>query len=271
VVDLKEVKEKIISLVHSEGPLLPVQISRKLEKDTIFAGAVLSELVKDKAILISKAKVGGSPVYYSKGQEGKLSLLYPHLPSKEKEAYESLRKNQILKDKECDPPIRIALRSIKDFSIPLEINGELYWRWYLTPEIEAKSLLESTIEDKEPTPTVKPLPKEEIVLKDVGDEFLNKVTNALKSKQIEISDIQIIKKKREIEGKIKINSDLGILDFLVVGKNKKRINEADISLANDRGRKNKLPILFLTTGEMTKKCDKYVEENLKGRLIIRKI
>ncbi|MEK6826765.1 MAG: hypothetical protein AABX90_03990, partial [Nanoarchaeota archaeon] len=149
MVDLNQIKEKIISIVKTEGPLLPIQISRKLEKDTIFAGAVLSELVKQKTLLVSNGKIGSSPIYYISGQENKLSILYSHLPSKEKEAYELLRSHQILKDKDCTPPIRIALRSIKDFSIPLELNGELYWRWHLTQESEAKELL-NLAKQKEP-------------------------------------------------------------------------------------------------------------------------
>ncbi|MBI4155521.1 hypothetical protein HY498_05560, partial [Candidatus Woesearchaeota archaeon] len=141
MVDLAQVKERILSIVRSEGPVLPVQISRKLDKDTIFAGAVLSELVNSKLIFISNAKVGGSPVYYVAGQESKLNILYNHLPGKEKEAYELLRTRQVLKDSECEPGIRVALRSIRDFAKPLDINNELYWRWYLINEEEALVLL----------------------------------------------------------------------------------------------------------------------------------
>ena len=83
MLDVNKVKERILSIISYEGPLLPIQISRKLEKDTIFAGAVLSELLKEKAIRVSNAKIGSSPLYYMAGQESKLSLLYNHLPLKE--------------------------------------------------------------------------------------------------------------------------------------------------------------------------------------------
>ncbi|MEK6922662.1 MAG: hypothetical protein AABX08_02575 [Nanoarchaeota archaeon] len=283
MVDLNQIKEKIISIVKTEGPLLPIQISRKLEKDTIFAGAVLSELVKQKTLLVSNGKIGSSPIYYISGQENKLSILYSHLPSKEKEAYELLRSHQILKDKDCTPPIRIALRSIKDFSIPLELNGELYWRWHLTQESEAKELLNLAKQKEPEMPTIEAKSQDKLTKYaeleqqrrdstiSSQDEFSIKVSSYFKNKNIAMLELSPIKKKREVEGKIKINSDLGPLEFFVLAKNKKKINEADLSLATDKGRKQKLPVLFLSNGEMTKKCANYLEENLKGRVVFRKI
>lgn len=279
MVDLVVVKEKILGIIRNEGPVLPIHISRKLESDTIFAGAVLSELVNNKLIFISNAKIGGSPVYYVKGQENKLNILYSHLPGKEKEAYELLRTNQVLKDSECEPAIRVALRSIKDFSRPLEINNELYWRWYLTSEEDAlvllgkalrpqKTLLEKPkIEVKRLTPNKIEIKKEFIDA--TKDEFFELVNNYFKNKDIEV--LELSKKGREIEGNVKIKSELGILDFYVVAKNKKKINEADLSLANDKGRKHKMHVLFLTNGELSKKTNKYLEDNLRGSVIVRKI
>lgn len=272
MVDIDTLRNEILKIVRNEGPILPVQVSRKLGKDTIFAGAVLSELVKKKQISISNAKVGGSPVYYADGQETKLDLLYTYLPSKEKEAYELLRKNQIIKDKDCDPPIRIALRSIKDFSIPLEINGEVYWRWYLTLEEEAKSLINQEKPQIKIKQEIKKPEKQTIQLQqDIGDEFSDTIRNYLKTRNISVFSIETIRKKREIVGRIRINSDLGPLDYIFLAKNKKKINEADLSLAQDVGRKNKLPVLFLSNGEISKKSIKYLEENLRGRVLYRKI
>ena len=62
-----------------------------------------------------------------------------------------------------------------------------------------------------------------------------------------------------------------VLEYFFLAKNKKKINEADLSLANDSGKKNRSPVLFLSNGEMTKKSEKYLNENLKGRIIFRKI
>jgi len=280
MVDLNAVKEKILSIVRSEGPVLPVQISRRLDKDTIFAGAVLSELVNSKLIFISNAKVGGSPVYYVSGQESKLSMLYNHLPGKEKEAYELLRTRQILKDSECEPGIRVALRSIRDFAKPLDIHNELYWRWYLINEEESSALLEKVLKPQKSSlekpkieikqPIIERKPEKEFI-DNSEDLFFKIVSNYFKIKNIEVLNINNIRKNREVEGSIRVKSELGVLDFYFIAKNKKKINEADLSLANDKGRKHKMHVLFLTNGELSKKTVKYLEDNIKGGVIVRKI
>mgnify|MGYP001614895769 CR=1 FL=1 len=275
MLDIKLLKEDILKIIRNDGPVLPIQLSRRLNKDTIFAGAILSELVKDRHVKVSNAKIGGSPVYYVVGQEAKLNILYGHLPGKEKEAYESLRKNQILKDKDCEPAIRIALRSITDFAFPFDNNGELYWRWYLIDENNARELVkpgEVFIEKKIEKPAIR---QQAFLVSekkpDTRDEFFENVLDYLNNKGIKVIDINAIRKKREVQSKVYINSDLGILEYLCLAKNKKTINDADLSLANDAGRKYKLPVLFLSNGDLTKKSEKYLNENLKGRIIFRKI
>jgi len=226
-------------------------------------------------------------LYFVNGQESKLDQLYNYLPSKEKEAYELLRTNQVLRDSECEPAIRVALRSLKDFSFSFEINGELFWKWHLTSEEEARKLVgdvkpaKKAQEIKIKKEVQKPLeqPFKTTFLKNVDekrsmekdDNFMDSVLGALKYKNINILESNLVRKNREVEGKIKINSDLGILEYYFLAKNKKSLNEADLSLANDRGRKNKLPVLFLSNGNLSKKAEKYLDENLKGRVIFRKI
>ena len=195
MIDLTSIRIKILNIVKTEGPVLPVQISRKLDQDTIFAGALLSELVTNKKILVSSAKVGGSPLYYINGQESKLDLLYDHLPSKEREAYELLRKNQVVQDKVCDPAIRVALRSIKDFSFPFEVNNELYWRWYLTSEDEARNLIGKVPEIKvNIKPEIKVEPKIKEFKDDTKDEFFEVVNDYLKN--IKVLELKVVRKKR---------------------------------------------------------------------------
>ena len=277
-----QLKQQIIDIIRYEGPVLPVAISRKLGSDTYFAGAVLSELVKSKSVKITSAKIGSSPLYYISGQESKLHKLYDYLPGKEKEAYELLRTHQVLKDAECEPAIRVALRSIKDFAFPLEINSELYWRWHLTNEQEALKIIqpevsfsvqiESSLQKQLPLDVrEKPELQKKTIKEPRDDEFLSLVLDSLKKKNITILESQLLRKNREIFGKIQINSDLGILPFCFVAKNKKNITEADLSLAHDVGRKHKLSVLFLTTGVLSKKAEKYLEEHLKGNLVLRKI
>ena len=88
------IKQKVLDFIKFNGPVLPYQIAKIIEKNLIIAGALLSDLLSEKYIKISRAKVGGSPVYYISGQEPKLEMLYRYLPSKEKEAYDILKEKK---------------------------------------------------------------------------------------------------------------------------------------------------------------------------------
>jgi len=137
--------DKIIQFIKMHGPLLPVQLSKEFKQDTIIMGAVLSELASAKKIFISNAKIGSSPVYYMKEQSYKLQDLYKHLNEKDQRAYDLLRQKKVLRDKELTPLLRVSLRQIKDFAVPITVkvgkNEELFWRWYLVSQDEAGKLI----------------------------------------------------------------------------------------------------------------------------------
>ena len=62
--DTSEIKDRILQYLRINGPSLPVQISREIKMDSIFASAFLSELLSQNKLKITKMKVGGSPLYY---------------------------------------------------------------------------------------------------------------------------------------------------------------------------------------------------------------
>lgn len=68
---------------------------------------------------------------------------------------------------------------------------------------------------------------------------------------------------------VSIKSNLGGLEFLVVGKDKKTVSKADLSLAYQEGQFVKLPVLFLTTGKTSKKTQEHIKKDLKGFLVLR--
>jgi len=73
-----------------------------------------------------------------------------NMNDKEKKAFDLLSQNKILRDSEQEPVIRVALREIKDFAIPLNVNydnnKERFWKWYLTSNEEAEQLIKSKLE-----------------------------------------------------------------------------------------------------------------------------
>ncbi len=148
-------RNKLIALVRSKGPVLPVHITKELNTSPIFAGAILSELVDSKQLKLSAAKIGGSPVYYCEGQEGKLpGMLYNYLHEKEKKAYDLLKSRGILRDKEEEPVVRVALRAIKDFAIPFEVKKdeyvEIFWKYFLISDTDAEKLIREILASENP-------------------------------------------------------------------------------------------------------------------------
>ena len=153
--------EKVMEFIKTKGPVLPTQLSKIIGQDPLIASAYLSELTDRKKIKISHTKMGSSPVYYVEGQEPKLQDLYPHLDEREKEAYNHLKENNILRDIKQAPAIRVALRNIKDFAVPLAVSHgdkkEIFWKWYLISNQEATAQIQKHLETipKEPEPQEK--------------------------------------------------------------------------------------------------------------------
>jgi len=81
-------------------------------------------------------KVGNSPIYLIQGQEPMLERFSQHLKSKEKEAFELLKRKKFLKDEEQVPAIRIALREIRDFAVAFKKDEEIFWRYFTIQENE---------------------------------------------------------------------------------------------------------------------------------------
>ena len=142
-------RDKIIGFVKMKGPVLPVQISKLIGMDIVMASAHLAELTATKKMKISTIKVGGSPLYYLAGQEEMLLKFISNMNEKELKALELLRENKILRDSEQAPVIRVALREIKDFAMPLNVKyndaSEVFWKWYLASSEEAEKIIKGKL------------------------------------------------------------------------------------------------------------------------------
>lgn len=148
MIQIQETYQKIIGSIQRRGPSLPIQIAKEMGMATLFISAFLAELVGNKRVRVSNLKMGGSPLYYLEGQEEKLENFYNYMHPKEGEAFLLLRKNKILKDSDQEPAIRVALRSIKDFSAPLSVENELYWRYLFLAELEARAMILAISKEK---------------------------------------------------------------------------------------------------------------------------
>ena len=283
-----EIKRKILSHIERNGPSLPVAISREVGISSLFSSAFLSELLEDESIKISKMKVGGSPLYFLPQQHPMLENFSRYLPEKEKEALHLLKERKVLKDVEQEPAIRIALRSLKDFASPIVIEQnnakEVYWRYVMTNENEAKQLISESIAEilqparreiqisqpvvlkhdshvqvvpgiqklvprldifnKEPVRTEKPVKAEKIK----KEKFSDEVKAFLEKRNMRILEIDKLDKK-EVTAKIK----LGEKEVLLYAVDKKRVDESDLIKAHKKSQLMGISYFILTRGETTKK------------------
>ncbi|MBI2577121.1 hypothetical protein HYV84_07960 [Candidatus Woesearchaeota archaeon] len=157
---------EIAQIIGMRGPVLPIELGRALQMETLFVAAHLSEMFERGKVKISSVKVGSSPLYYLPGQEAQLQKFSDNLNEKDMRAYQLLLQKKVVRDIALDPLTRVALRSIKDFAIPLQVdyqgNTELFWKWYLLGEDEAKILIGTILGGgEEPAKESKPVKEEE--------------------------------------------------------------------------------------------------------------
>ena len=167
-----DIRDRILELMKAKGPVIPSNIAKEINSNILMSSALLSELSSKGKVKISSLKVGGTPLYYLPGQEPSLQNFSNNLHEKERKAFDLLKEKKILRDNNLEPVVRVALREIKDFAVPLHVthnNGtEIFWKWYLLGKDETESLAKELLLGKE---SKKEEPKKEIIEKDVSKEL----------------------------------------------------------------------------------------------------
>lgn len=268
-------QEDVLEVVREQGPVLPVQIKKKVGSDTLTIGAVLSELSNADKVLISNTKIGGSPTYYVPDQAPKLQELKKYLNDKQQKAFDMLKEKKVLRDDKQEAVFRLSFREMKDFAKPLEVNSKegklIYWKWYLVGNEEAESLIRKDLGVKEkakpPAEPEEPEPERTEGLEDVDDEFVEEIRDFFKEKNIEVVEENIVRKGSEAEYVIKVPSPIGQQEYYCKAKSKKKCNDGDLSSAYIQGQAKKLPVLFLMKGEMTNKAEDMLDNEFKGMMV----
>lgn len=191
-----ETKEKILSILRRRGPSLPVHVAKETGLSILFASAFLSELIADKKVKFSDMKIGSSPLYYLNEHAYMLERFGQYLKSKEKDAFNLLKDKKFLIDSEQSPQIRVALRSIKDFAVSFNKNGQIIWRYYIIPDTEFKQdIVELPIKAKE---------EEQIQPKVIAIETKEKIIEPIIEKPVEIKNEKSKEIKKEQKKEINI-------------------------------------------------------------------
>src|SRR3989344_2481790 len=198
----------------------------------------------------------------------------PSLPvhgSKEKEAYDLLQKNKILKDSEQQPAIRVALRALHDFAIPFKNNEDIYWRYLTFSENDVKNIFDNKLQKEISKDTNKNIEKINIssqiqqpnknknsFQKTQDEKFFDRVKEYLTNNNIELLDIIGLSKNKLIL-KVKENKE----EYLVVAFNQRKITEKDIIEASKRAKEGDLDYSILSFGETSKTLQNLIEASKK--------
>lgn len=297
-------RDTVLSALRTKGPSLPIHIKQVIGSgDTFMIGAILTELREAGKIKVSNTKRGGSPFYYVPEHATRLVQLIPDLGEKDRRAAQLLQEKKVLKDTDQDPLIRVCLRQIKDFAIPVDarINEEtqLFWKWYLLTNTEAEQLIKEqlgilpkpavaeppaphppeqpsaqaaapvakdTASEDEPVPlAANKLLKEH---DDTGDVFLKQVLTYFAEKHIQILTKDVKRKNAEIEFDITVPTAVGRVEYFCKAKSKKKNNDGDLSSAYLQGQGKKLPVLYITTGDVTQKAKDKLKHDFKGLVLV---
>jgi hypothetical protein len=350
MVDIAAIKDKVFRFVERNGPVLPVHISKEIGNDSLFAGAVLSDLVRDKKVLVSHSKIGGSPIYYVTSQKPKVEMLYKHLNEKERKMFDLLKSKKVLKDTLMEPWQRVAVREISDFSVKLTVasTGDIFWKWYDMTNQDAEELIKNILSEekaegepvrKEPeisvkrgVPVAEKRQENELSQKTLGveapakaDVKKQKRDAGIKAGEVkqerelgriaekeggkeekreaaaragegkkrgrvkglekeaekkrvleesagflnswlagigaEIVEEEVVRKGKDIEAIVRMQSSVGAVPLFVKFKDKKKLNDADLSLAQTKARARNASLLIVGTGELTKKAEAYAEKH----------
>lgn len=287
-------KDKIIEYIRKNGPSQPIKVAKELGVDSIIASALMANLASKKLLNISHMKVGGSPLYYLKGQEKDLQRFSEKLPSMEKEAFELIKSRLVLRDDELQPSMRVAISHIPDFAKPITVmlrdSQEIkFWKWYLLSNDQTSEIIKNRYFKAEERQDNEK--DEEIKQKGLGS-FAEETKGSIK--QTEAEEKEGLKKEEEKkeEGSFdgiskEIKEELEKRRLVIEKHNttkgkdseiiahiegfqrqkifvyitrKKRINEKDIAIAHLKSELSKALLIIMHKGEFTKDAMQLLKE-----------
>jgi hypothetical protein len=142
---MDDLKKYIVDFIATNGPTLPITISKKIGKPLIITNAILSQLCEDGLLQKTSMQIGSSHIYFLRGQEQQLENFISYLKGSEKIAMERLKKEKVLQHEGLDLALKVALANMKDFAkvIKVRIGNEekIFWKYFLVSNQEAEAII----------------------------------------------------------------------------------------------------------------------------------
>ena len=95
------------------------------------------------------------------------------------------------------------------------------------------------------------------------------VTSFFSQNSIYVISQEVVRKNKDFSFVADVPSNVGSLRYFVKYKDKKTVSDADLMAALDKAKK--LPVLFLSNGALTRKAEKYLNDNPSGGLVFRNV
>ena len=250
-------REKILDVVKSTGPVLPVEIVSKTGGDSLVANAYLSDLVDGGQLKKSEERIGSVNLYFLEGQEDqvkkRLSELDINLTPRQ------FTKKPVIKTKEIgDKQKAFAERLSK-------IEEDENQRKKEKPKKSVISFTKNLISRaKEEVIIQKPnielkksvlIPVKPIISEEF-DSFFDRAVSYLNNWNLKV----INENSENNTCTIRAPSAVWPMRFHVRILDKKKLNKTDIAESYTAAIEKKMPVIVITSGEIAKTAKKYLKE-----------
>jgi hypothetical protein len=270
-------KDRIVNLLQSSGPMLPVEIGSKLGMDSFMAKAYLVELIEDGTVHASKEKLAESHMYYLSGQEKQVQDKINSI----KQAHAKKPTNYAPAPSNVSPEVQAKREAFAQRLAKIEAEEAKRRAQPRAPLPQAprpiqtqpmrapppRSVPIERIPVARPPISPKPAPeplREAEYKPEVERTFLDTAMDWIKMEGTEIIE-EISSKKNEMELIVNVYTDFGKVNFYMKIKNKKSITEADLMAVYAGAMENKCPAVLVTNGKLAKSAEAFLDE--KGWIV----
>ncbi|MFP4568354.1 MAG: hypothetical protein ACLFN8_05410 [Candidatus Woesearchaeota archaeon] len=104
-------------------------------------------------------------------------------------------------------------------------------------------------------------------VEDFDDDFFLEIKTFFEENKIKIRTAEMIRRGSDYELTLSMRTPFGETEYFCKAKSKKKCNEGDLSTAYLQGQNKRLPTVFITTGEITKKAKEKIKTDYKGLLV----
>ena len=191
-----------------------------------------------------------------------------HLSTQEdtNQVIHSLLESQSAKEKKNEP--EEEQKEKEEIKEPVEIVKEEVVSKKVQKEESLQEVQKTLTGEKKPSSKKK---KAGVKNKKKQDELLLQIERYFKKLDVAIEEHKIVRKESELDLLVKVPSVVGDIIYFCKAKNKNKCDERDISSAYMESQMKKVPLLFLYSGDLTKKAKLMIESKAFENAVIKKM